>query len=1553
MELFEQGLLDEHQKFVFIERATAAGSSFSPAVVKILKDVLASLNLLESSKRCNYGLQEIDLLLQKLMLKCYFTLSSSAGILSKNSADSQLSPTLKVDVIENTEKMHLYLHDICTIVCHCKELLADQKYFHELRDQFLLQVVSFMQELGKEEDNFLAVERISWVISSCLKVMTFNCSASVRAAASLQNLITVCLEYLDKCEKPQFLNLILNSFIEPYFQQSSSDQISSCLNLLWLKCLSSFSFENGVIRQEKPFPYMLLVFIVNILSEKRPPCLLLNEDKLLPIIQMGLHHSDPLSRKQSLHVLRSSLWLVKNGMLQEITDPVVQLAQSDIWEDYFLCYETLEENQIHFIRPVMTKLNKLWTASKLVPSLAIWILVLYKRLFDHESSTVCMWGINHLLEVVPEKCSSSAWLQFIPTHLMPALHNYQLFLKQSPPYEEPSLQRRLPAFLLVVMNTLDADTASLLVKHLFSNLFHESNWEDVSLYYIVASMKALPASDSMSYTEIKAVLNSAQACWSSQEPLLREATKNNLLQILLSQLSCCCLTLHQLCCLYISVDIEGCYSNDTYTWKCLIEKACQLENFELQAIFEGESSAELKAISFVVCLQVALMKNSPPMIDMNIAQLKQISTLSDHSLLEALKALKEILLLINRASNISHLNQEVYFKILQIYQNSLIERDFLSLEKFGLNEWNESLILWISLVENISVLHPNLMQEHPGTVCLTALFLKYKCLFNNFDVSTEPTYCEQDHINVLYLALKILYPHLSEDKAVVILQAANNLLLKHASNWLGRKMLHPINSAENNPPETPEFSRTSKIRFRQQYENLSLTIWDSLAMLCKQVSCSTVAAKVVSRTECRNACLRLVLDWLPIVGRSSVKAVCGLAETLPLLDLEEEDWQSLVLALLACRSELASCSDQNSDVLSCTLTVLLKPTALSQNVLSTIVQVLQQLLVQAEGTRGIASLLSCRVAIFITSVDISALSLDWSPLFVSILVPLLLYGPIPDKKLKALRVVANEIISKKKNSYSKTSTSSDRPAVQGLWSPYHEAAETRCWATLVLLSLDRSNAVHRILAAKVVSTLCERFSSASEGRRTRDFGNSLAHRVKTRALQALAVVLPLMGEKEEKELLQWLCSSTVQEQQQPSVRYFLEWLMALLVIRNHGLSNYFLELCREGVEQRPGCVASFLASLSLLACHVSDKELLEKCITYVVPWCMAPQYNSRLYAQLTVINIWRHCEKLQLLSLLDKFAVLKNGLALSEIHMDDFLFTVFDAVENFTLQTIYYEVPRLSLLSDDEFLTVEEFFNAALLYKISLKTSLPFTSAADESLKATHAAAWVTKAAKVGGVEIVSSEVSDVLSDSRSGNHQIVNMQRKVAPWSSLGGKHQQLQDSGLDTGGRKHEVIVVGSLLNKATNLGGLCRTCEVMGAKLLTLPSLALLRDQAFVGLSLSAHNWIPLVEVKTNDVKTYLRDQKLAGYTIIAVEQTAHSVSLANFSFPARSLLLLGNEREGLPCSLLQEVDACIEIPQFGVTRSLNAHVAGSLCLWQYAQQHNGSSSNLQRIKIKLPE
>lgn len=67
----------------------------------------------------------------------------------------------------------------------------------------------------------------------------------------------------------------------------------------------------------------------------------------------------------------------------------------------------------------------------------------------------------------------------------------------------------------------------------------------------------------------------------------------------------------------------------------------------------------------------------------------------------------------------------------------------------------------------------------------------------------------------------------------------------------------------------------------------------------------------------------------------------------------------------------------------------------------------------------------------------------------------------------------------------------------------------------------------------------------------------------------------------------------------------------------------------------------------------------------------------------------------------------------------------------------------------------------------------------------------------------------------------------------------------------------------------------------------------------------------------------------------------------------VLLLGTEREGIPAELidvssqtdssqahcltvLQQLDVCVEIPQFGVLRSLNVHVSGALFLWEFTRQ-----------------
>ena len=61
------------------------------------------------------------------------------------------------------------------------------------------------------------------------------------------------------------------------------------------------------------------------------------------------------------------------------------------------------------------------------------------------------------------------------------------------------------------------------------------------------------------------------------------------------------------------------------------------------------------------------------------------------------------------------------------------------------------------------------------------------------------------------------------------------------------------------------------------------------------------------------------------------------------------------------------------------------------------------------------------------------------------------------------------------------------------------------------------------------------------------------------------------------------------------------------------------------------------------------------------------------------------------------------------------------------------------------------------------------------------------------------------------------------------------------------------------------------------------------------------------------------------------------LQDAALPKKSLLLLGNEATGVPNKYLKQADLCIEIPQYGVVRSLNVHTSASIIMWEYVKQH----------------
>lgn len=96
-------------------------------------------------------------------------------------------------------------------------------------------------------------------------------------------------------------------------------------------------------------------------------------------------------------------------------------------------------------------------------------------------------------------------------------------------------------------------------------------------------------------------------------------------------------------------------------------------------------------------------------------------------------------------------------------------------------------------------------------------------------------------------------------------------------------------------------------------------------------------------------------------------------------------------------------------------------------------------------------------------------------------------------------------------------------------------------------------------------------------------------------------------------------------------------------------------------------------------------------------------------------------------------------------------------------------------------------------------------------------------------------------------------------------------------------------------------------------------------------------------TESVKwTYFEDTCLAveklkkkGYKIVAVEQAIGSIFLEDYS-PAESemtALVFGNEVTGVSDNVMEMVDACVEIPQFGTKHSFNVSVSAAIVLYHF--------------------
>lgn len=128
--------------------------------------------------------------------------------------------------------------------------------------------------------------------------------------------------------------------------------------------------------------------------------------------------------------------------------------------------------------------------------------------------------------------------------------------------------------------------------------------------------------------------------------------------------------------------------------------------------------------------------------------------------------------------------------------------------------------------------------------------------------------------------------------------------------------------------------------------------------------------------------------------------------------------------------------------------------------------------------------------------------------------------------------------------------------------------------------------------------------------------------------------------------------------------------------------------------------------------------------------------------------------------------------------------------------------------------------------------------------------------------------------------------------------------------------------------NIGGLFRLADALGvSKIYLCGEMEIPPHHKIAKASVGTYKIVPW-EYKNTAKEAIEELKKMEDMQVIAVEQSKKSVpyNTANYSFPVA--LLVGNETYGVLPETLDLVDAIVEIPMWGINKSLNVIVSAAI-------------------------
>jgi 23S rRNA (guanosine2251-2'-O)-methyltransferase len=147
-----------------------------------------------------------------------------------------------------------------------------------------------------------------------------------------------------------------------------------------------------------------------------------------------------------------------------------------------------------------------------------------------------------------------------------------------------------------------------------------------------------------------------------------------------------------------------------------------------------------------------------------------------------------------------------------------------------------------------------------------------------------------------------------------------------------------------------------------------------------------------------------------------------------------------------------------------------------------------------------------------------------------------------------------------------------------------------------------------------------------------------------------------------------------------------------------------------------------------------------------------------------------------------------------------------------------------------------------------------------------------------------------------------------------------------------KNKIILVLDNIRSLNNVGSAFRTSDAFLIESIYLCGVTGIPPKPEIEkTALGATETVDWKYFKTT--QEAIDDLKSKGYYIASIEQAKKSIMLNRFQKPNKPLaLVFGNEVYGVEQEIINQSDACIEIPQFGSKHSFNVSVSMGIVLWE---------------------